>query len=56
MFTHEELMELRRALTVYIDWCETEIAIDGPNPVFIAKVQGARKMQDDIDDELYPED
>ena len=59
MFTHEELMELRRALTVYIEWCGQRMdaaASRAELRTYTAKVEGAIRMQDDIDAVLYPDD
>jgi len=59
MFTRDELMELRRALTVYIEWCGQRMDKAESRAVlriYTAKVEGAIRMQDEIDDELYPDD
>ena len=59
MFTRDELMELQRALTVYIDWCAGQPTMRGGvdfTQVFADKIDGAERMRDDIDAVLYPED
>ncbi len=48
----EDLMELRRAVTVYTDWCRE--GLSGPHPhVYVDKMRVADLNTSRIDTELY---